>query len=80
MRQAADLASTLGDAGYEIAVSCNVYLGFLLPFIGECEEARQRFELAQVACEKQGDDLHLGALIQNRASLWVALNDPARFL
>src|SRR6185436_1275600 len=80
LRQALEMAAALGDEGYEVEVAAGDMLGFLLPFIGLPGEAEQRLARTIELATAKGDDLHLVGAWNNRACLWIALNDRARFL
>ncbi len=79
LRAASSLAEQAGDAGYEVQVVADMMLGFLLPFLGQADEAEQRLTRAQRLCEAKGDELHLAGVWNNWSCLWIARNDPARF-
>jgi tetratricopeptide (TPR) repeat protein len=79
LREAARLGEELGDEGYEVNVTSNLLLGFLLPFIGFPDEAEERFSRTSALCEEKGDEFHLAALWNNRSCLWIAKNDRDRF-
>jgi tetratricopeptide (TPR) repeat protein len=80
LRRAADLAVALGDEGYEIEIAAQLMLGMLLPFSGLLDEAEERLERARSLCEAKGDELHLMAVLTNRACLWIVKNDRDRFI
>ena len=80
LREAARLGEALGDEGYEVLVTANLLLGFLLPFIGLPDEAEERLDRTSTLCEQKGDELHLAALWNNRSCLWIARNDRGRFM
>ncbi len=75
LREAAERALQLGDAGYESRVVAQLLLGVILPNIGRIDEAEKLFEEVIHACTERGDRLHLGSAICNRRNLWVARND-----
>jgi len=80
MREAAELAVKLGDEGYEVELSAQLMLGFLLPFLGRLDEAEERLARASWLAESKGDEIHLGAVWNNRSCLWIARNDRERFI
>src|SRR5439155_5512521 len=80
LRRAADLAVALGEEGYEVEVTAQITLGFLLPFLGLLDEAEQRLARAVSLCEAKGDELHLAGVWNNRSCLWIACNDRERFV
>jgi serine/threonine protein kinase len=80
LREAARLAESIGDEGYEVRVSAGLLLGFLLPFLGLLDEAEEQLERTSRLAEAKGDELHLGALWNNRSCLWIARNDRERFM
>ncbi|MET0591900.1 MAG: protein kinase, partial [Polyangiaceae bacterium] len=80
LRDATRIAQSLGDDGYEVEVAGGLLLGFLLPFIGLPEEAQERLDRVAAICKSKGDEMHLGALWNNRSCLWIALNDRSRFM
>jgi eukaryotic-like serine/threonine-protein kinase len=80
MRQASAVAAALGDEGYEVHVSADLLLGFVLSLLGQLDEAAERLESVGRLCEAKGDELHLTAMWGNRMCLWMARNDPARVL
>jgi tetratricopeptide (TPR) repeat protein len=80
LRDAARIAESAGDEGYEVQVTAGLLLGFLLPFLGLLDEAEERLRKVEVLCEQKGDELHLGSLWNNRSCLWIARNDRERFM
>ncbi|MBN1204962.1 MAG: protein kinase [Myxococcaceae bacterium] len=80
LEAAADLARSLGDAGYESLVICLLLLGFILPNLGRIDDAQRVLEECIAACTERGDRLHLGSAINNRRNLWVARNELTRAL
>jgi eukaryotic-like serine/threonine-protein kinase len=80
LREAARLGEALGDEGYEVLVTANLLLGFLLPFIGLPDEAEERLNRTSALCEEKGDEFHLAAAWNNRSCLWIARNDRGRFM
>ncbi len=80
LRQAFTLAESIGDPGYEVEVTAGLLLGFILPLLGLLDEAEQRLDQVGRSCESKGDELHLAAMLGNRACLWLARNDRARFM
>ena len=80
LRAAAKASKELGDDGYEVRVISDLMLGFLLPFLGLLDEAQERLDRTVALCEEKGDELHLGAVWNNRSCLWIARNDRARFM
>ena len=80
LRQAARQAEALGDQGYEVFVTADLLLGFLLPFLGLLDEAEERLEQVGRRCEAKSDELHLCAMWGNRSCVWIARNDRERFL
>ena len=80
LRRAARLAHTVGDACYEDEVVAELLLGFLLPFIGQPDEAEQRLASVEQLCQRKGDEMHLAAMWNNRSCLWIAQDDRAGFL
>jgi len=64
---AADLASGLGDEGYETHVIALLLLGFILPNLGRTEDAARALDEVIRQCEERSDLLHLGAALNNRA-------------
>ncbi|HEX5754367.1 MAG TPA: protein kinase [Archangium sp.] len=75
LREAAERARKLGDAGYESLVVAQLLLGVILPNIGHIDEAEHILEEVIAECSERGDRLHLGSAINNRRNLWVARND-----
>ena len=80
LREAVRLAGQLGDEGYEVQVTGSLLLGFLLPFLGLLDEAEGYLERAHALCQAKGDEMHLAAVWNNRACLWIARNDRERFI
>jgi hypothetical protein len=80
LRDAATLAETIGDEAYEVRVTANMLLGFLLPFLGLLDEAEQRLDRTSALCREKGDELHLAGLWNNRSCLWIARNDREKFM
>jgi serine/threonine protein kinase/tetratricopeptide (TPR) repeat protein len=80
LREAAELAVGLGDEGYEVELTAQIMLGFVLPFIGRLDEAEERLARASLLSEAKGDELHLAAVWNNRSCLWIARNDRERFI
>jgi tetratricopeptide (TPR) repeat protein len=80
LREAARLAGSIGDAGYEVAVTAALMLGFLLPFLGLLDEAEEHLARANALAEAKGDELHQAAVWNNRSCLWIARNDRDRFI
>ena len=80
LREAARLAESIGDEGYEVQVTAGLLLGFMLPFIGRLDEAEEQLERVNRLASAKGDELHLGALWNNRSCLWIARNDRTRFM
>ncbi|MFL5347081.1 MAG: serine/threonine-protein kinase PknK [Hyalangium sp.] len=77
---ASEQARDLGDAGYESRIVCLILLGFILPNLGRIDDAQRVLEECITACTERGDRLHLGAAINNRRNLWVALDNLPRAL
>ncbi|KFA89677.1 serine/threonine-protein kinase PknK [Archangium violaceum] len=75
LREAAERARKLGDAGYESLVVAQLLLGVILPNIGHIDEAEHILEEVITECSERGDRLHLGSAINNRRNVWVARND-----
>jgi tetratricopeptide (TPR) repeat protein len=80
LREAVRLGAELGDEGYEVQVAASLLLGFMLPFLGLMDEAEEYLERASVLCQAKGDEMHLAAVWNNRACLWIARNDRDRFM
>jgi hypothetical protein len=80
LREASRLAEAVGDQGYEVQVTAGLMLGLLLPFLGLLDEAEVRLEGLARLCESKGDELHLAGVWINRGCLWIARNDPRRFM
>jgi hypothetical protein len=80
LREAARLAETIGDEAYEVRVTANMLLGFLLPFLGLLDEAEERLDRTSALCQNKGDELHLAGIWNNRSCLWIAKNDRSRFM
>ncbi len=80
LRLAVRIAETIGPAGYEVRVGAGLMLGFLLPFLGLLDEAEEQLDRVAHLCESQGDEFHLGAVLNNRSCLWIARNDRERFM
>jgi eukaryotic-like serine/threonine-protein kinase len=78
--QAIAVAEPLGDEGYEVVVTSLLLLGFVLPFVGRADDAAVCLERALALCQSKADELHLGAVFNNRSCLWIALNDQRRAL
>jgi hypothetical protein len=74
------LAEAIGDEAYEVRVTANMLLGFLLPFLGLLDEAEERLDRTSELCREKGDELHLAGLWNNRSCLWIARNDRERFM
>jgi tetratricopeptide (TPR) repeat protein len=66
---AAELASGLGNDGYETLVITLVTLGVVCIGLGRLEDARATLDRAIRLAEERHDDLHVGAAIANRALL-----------
>jgi tetratricopeptide (TPR) repeat protein len=79
LRAAAALAEPLGDPAYEVVVVSNLLLGFVLALRGAAVEAQERLDRVEALCRQKGDELHLGAMFNNRSCLWIMLNDVERF-
>jgi tetratricopeptide (TPR) repeat protein len=80
LREACRQAEAIGDDGYEVQVTAGLMLGFLLPFFGRLDEAEAHLERVARLCEARADHLHLSFVWSNRACLWIARNDRARFM
>jgi serine/threonine protein kinase/tetratricopeptide (TPR) repeat protein len=80
LESAADLAHTLGNAGYESRVISLLLLGFIFPNIGRIDDAQRVLEECIAICTEREDKLHLGSAINNCRNLWVARNDLKRAL
>jgi tetratricopeptide (TPR) repeat protein len=80
LREAARLAEAIGDDAYEVRVTANMLLGFLLPFLGLLDEAEERLDRTSALCTEKGDELHLAGIWNNRSCLWIARNDRERFM
>jgi tetratricopeptide (TPR) repeat protein len=80
LRDAARLAEAIGDEAYEVRVTANMLLGFLLPFLGLLDEAEERLDRTSELCREKGDELHLAGLWNNRSCLWIARNDREKFM
>jgi tetratricopeptide (TPR) repeat protein len=80
LRQAAELAASIGDDGYEVQVTAELLLGFLLPFLGRLDEAEEYLERVNRLALAKNDELHLAAMWNNRACLWIARNQRDRFM
>jgi hypothetical protein len=80
LRQASAAAAALGDECYEVRVTADLLLGFLLTFIGALDEAAERLEQVGRLCQAKGDELHQAAMWGNRTSIWIARNDRERFM
>jgi serine/threonine protein kinase/tetratricopeptide (TPR) repeat protein len=78
--RATALAETLGDDSYEVLVTSYLHLAFALPLVGRIEEAQAACARALAVSQARSDELHLMALYQNRACLWIALDDKERML
>jgi eukaryotic-like serine/threonine-protein kinase len=74
------VAEPLGDEGYEVIVTSLLLLGFVLPFVGRADDAEVCLERALALCQSKADELHLGAVYNNRSCLWIARNDQRRAL
>ena len=46
-------------------------LGYALPFVGRADDAEACLERALALCQSTGDELHLGAVYNNRSCLWI---------
>jgi hypothetical protein len=80
LREAARLAEDIGDEAYEVRVTANMLLGFLLPFLGLLDEAEERLDRTSALCREKGDELHQAGIWNNRSCLWIARNDRDRFM
>jgi tetratricopeptide (TPR) repeat protein len=80
LREAARLAESIGDEAYEVRVTANMLLGFLLPFLGLLDEAEERLDRTSALCQEKGDELHQAGIWNNRSCLWIARNDRDRFM
>ncbi len=80
LREAARLAEAIGDEAYEVRVTANMLLGFLLPFLGLLDEAEERLDRTSALCQEKGDELHQAGIWNNRSCLWIARNDRGRFM
>jgi serine/threonine protein kinase/tetratricopeptide (TPR) repeat protein len=80
LREAVRVGELAGDEGYEVQVTAGMLLGFLLPFIGQLDEAADRLQVAIARCQAKGDEMHLAASRNNRSCLWIARNDRPRFM
>ncbi|MDC3956690.1 protein kinase [Polyangium jinanense] len=67
LSRAAELASRLGDEGYETYVIAHLLLTYLLPLLGRVDEAAALLDEVIRRCEERGDLLHLGAAWNTRA-------------
>ena len=75
LEAAAVAAAALGDDGYETWVIALLLGGFNYQGLGRLEDARSVLDRAVALCEEHGDDLHLGAAINNRVMLSFFLGD-----
>jgi hypothetical protein len=80
LREAARLAEAIGDEAYEVRVTANMLLGFLLPFLGLLDEAEERLDKTSALCREKGDEFHRAGIWNNRSCLWIARNDRERFM
>ncbi len=84
--RAAELAQTLGDAGYETHVICLLIAGETLAFGTSSNEVTERrlehaerlLDQAVALARGRGDTLHICAALINRAGLHMARADPNR--
>ena len=54
LREAAALAEAIGDAGYEVQVTADLLLGFVLPFLGRLDEAEERLREVEPPVRGEG--------------------------
>ncbi|MDI1448547.1 serine/threonine-protein kinase [Polyangium sp. 6x1] len=75
LSRAAELASRLGDEGYETYMIAHLLLGYLLPLLGRVDEAAALLDEVIRRCEERGDLLHLGAAWNTRAMVRALRGD-----
>jgi tetratricopeptide (TPR) repeat protein len=67
LARAADCAAACGDEGYETRVISLLLMGYMLPALGQLDDAAKVLDEAICACEERGDLLHLCGGLGNRA-------------
>jgi tetratricopeptide (TPR) repeat protein len=77
LEQAAELASEVGDEGYETVVVALLLLGFTLQGLGRLAEAARALDRSVALCEEHRDTLHLGSAMNIRGLLRACLGDKA---
>ena len=80
LRQASDMASTQGDAGYETYVIAHLLLGIILAARGRIEDAERDYAATVDLCRERGDLVHLAVAVMNRCFVWLAKRDSQRLL
>ncbi|MCG5054018.1 MAG: protein kinase [Myxococcales bacterium] len=69
--EAARVAETLGDAGYETRVDALQMVGAALGTVGRLDEALAVFDELLEICAQHGDVLHETATLGNRVYVWL---------
>jgi tetratricopeptide (TPR) repeat protein len=73
---AAARSDGLGDEAYETLVIALLLGGWVLATLGRLEESRAAFDRVVPLTTARHDQLHLGAALACRNTLWAALNQP----
>lgn len=66
-------AEQLGHAGYETRIAASLILGKILPALGQPEKAKWTLDQVIDQCRARSDLLHLAAALNNRTSVWFAI-------
>ncbi|NUQ74670.1 MAG: protein kinase [Polyangiaceae bacterium] len=77
LEEAAELASEVGDEGYETLVISLFLLGFTLQGLGRLKDAARALDRSIALCEEHRDRLHLGPAMNIRGLLRGCLGDKA---
>ena len=77
LEEAAQIASEVGDEGYETVVVALLLLGFTLQGLGRVADAARALDRSIALCATHRDRLHLGPAMNSRALLRACLGDKA---
>jgi tetratricopeptide (TPR) repeat protein len=75
LESSAEIASAVGDEGYETEVVALLLLGFTLQTLGRVADAARAHDRSIALCWKHRDRLHLGPALNSRALLRACLGD-----
>jgi tetratricopeptide (TPR) repeat protein len=78
--QAAHMAESLGDPGYETMVIALLMTTASYAILGQLDEAEQASDKVLRTAESRGDMQHLAGILNNRVFLWFARKDIDRLL